>query len=125
MNKNLRLPETSRLWKELMNQNPTNDELCAIVLSSEDLQVRAAKKLLERRPTNAHLCSIIEHIPILKVAAAQMLLNQKPSDAELQHIMKHVDALYGQAERKLTQRPRTAILNDILSIVSGRSPQQG
>ncbi len=95
-----------------------------VILSNQELHVRAAKKLLERRPTNAQLCIVIEHADVFKVAAAQMLLKQRPSDAELLHIMKYVDALYGQAERKRTRRPRTAILNDIIGLVGVHTPQQ-
>ena len=126
MNRKPRQPESARLWSELINQNPTNDELCSIVVAGcGSLQVRAAGILLLRQPTNAQLCSIIEHVSERRVAAAHMLLKQNATDDELDLIMKYVDSLYEQANRKRSRRPRAAVLSDILALVGGHTPQQG
>jgi len=47
-----KIKKVKMLWAELLEQGPTNDDLCYIIECVEPLREEAWQKLLEQGPTN-------------------------------------------------------------------------
>ena len=77
------------------------------------------KKLLAQEPSNEDLWYIIKHVKPLREEAGERLLKQGPSVEDLRYIIEHVETLREEAKR-LLERDQTAskIIGEMERIIS-------
>lgn len=103
-----------------MEESLTNKELRHIILVSDEvLKLEAEGRLLNQSPSNDDLCCIISNDSFLggfgyKIEAGIKLLNQSPSNNDLRCIITDIESLAVEAGQKvLLQNPT----NDDLCLV--------
>lgn len=93
-----------KAWEKLLEQNPSNQDLCLIVgmYSSSEIRIEAKKKLLEQNPTNEDLICIIKNCSEeYGEKAVAKLLEQNPTSEDLQLIIQYVSTEYKEKAWKL------------------------
>ena len=77
----------NELWKELLEQKPTNDDLRYVIRYVEPLRKEVWQKLLEQKPTNDDLRYVIEWVEPLRKEAQKLFKRPK---AEILEEMRHL-----------------------------------
>tara|TARA_Y100001970_G_scaffold287178_1_gene411189 strand:- start:8073 stop:8702 length:630 start_codon:yes stop_codon:yes gene_type:complete len=99
-----------------------NAELCKIIKESKNLaiQYRAAQEIMENDPTEDELCVVIFYVELLVNDAWIMLKERNPSDVAINKILRHVKMLRDSVAFFLfcQQKPRNACLVAIILYVN-------
>jgi CHASE1-domain containing sensor protein len=105
-----------RLWNELLEKGPTNDDLKYVIRRVEPLRAEAWGKLLAQNPTNDDLKYVIEYVEPLRAEAWGKLLAQNPTNDDLKYVIGYVEPLRAEAGailKKSQQRQTKDILAEM------------
>ena len=83
-----KIEKIKMLWAELLEQGPTNGDLCYIIEWVEPLREEAGRKLLEQEPSNNDLRYIIKWVEPLREEAKKLLRLSR------EEIMREIKLLY-------------------------------
>ena len=86
--------EIQKLWKELLEENPTNGDLRYIIRYVKSLREQAWTQLLSQNPTNGDLYYIIRYVKSLREQAEKALdVRDKPKETRKQKILERLTSL--------------------------------
>ena len=100
-------------WQKLSEQGPPNSVLCNILRweGSKSLREKIGRQVLKQNPTNDELWCVAGYVEDLEEEAIRKIL-EHPTHADLRDIIENQKPLREKAER-LLQRPKDKILEEI------------
>ncbi len=99
--------QLEQLWKEFLEQRPTNGQLFFVISEIRPLEKAAINQLWHHNPTTEELASIMVLDPSLAEAIQKLLNVRNQRDEVIQKILEEMKSLVEETEIEETETEET------------------